>query len=151
MNKFVLAELSGRTLFEEALKMSGITDYEFTTRFSRVDVLFTAGTQEYCGEIKYRSYPSTTSFFEKEGCVLEKTKYDNMKALQDEYGYTPVYIHIFSDKVIAMYDLTDHNEPTWVEEEKKYGKTTMADKTKVRKVVTYLPLHSASNITKIRL
>ena len=72
MNRFQIAELKGRDLFEKALLGSGITDYEFTDgRYDRVDVFFTADTLAYCGEIKYRKYPSTQSFFQTEGVVLE--------------------------------------------------------------------------------
>lgn len=150
MNKFQMAEISGRTMFEKALKASGITNYEFTTHpYDRVDVFFTAGTQEYCGEIKYRNYPSTAHFFSSEGCLLEKHKYDDMKSIQDLSGYTPVYIHIFKDNVCAMFDLSDNDNPVWIEEVNKYERTTMGDRTKIRKAVTYLPIQSASNISKI--
>lgn len=151
MNKFQQAEVSGRTLFEKALKGSGITNYEFTQGdYDRVDVFFTAGTTPYCGELKFRTYPSTAKFFQTEGCMLEKHKYDDMKSIQHISGYTPMYIHIFSDNVCAMFDLSNHNDPNWIEET-KYEKTTMGDRTKIRKAVTYLPIQNASNISKIPL
>ena len=150
MNRFQIAELKGRDLFEKALLGSGITDYEFTDgRYDRVDVFFTADTLAYCGEIKYRKYPSTQSFFQTEGVVLEKNKYDDMMSLHHRSGYTPVYIHIFSDDICAMYDISNV-EPRWVEEE-RMGKTTMGDTTKIKKIVGYLPLDAASNVSKIPL
>lgn len=150
-NKFLMAEMSGRTLFEQALKNSGITEYTFTTNpYDRVDVFFTAGTTPYAGEIKFRSYPSTKEFFTTEGVVLEKHKYDDMKTIQHLSGYTPLYIHIFSDGVVALFDLSSGN-PTWIEEVNKYERTTMGDRTKIRKAVAYLPLPNASNVAKIPL
>lgn len=150
VNRFKLAEQSGRALFEKALQGSGITEYEFTKNmYDRVDVYFTAGTHQYCGEIKYRTYPSNTPFFQK-GVVLEKHKYDDMKSIQNTSGYTPMYIHIFSDNICALFDLTNY-EPTWVDEPNKFGRTTMGDTTKIRKAVCYIPLNQASNVSKIPL
>lgn len=148
--KFNNAEKSGRTLFEMALQASGITNYQFTNQFDKVDVFFTADTTPYCGEIKYRRYPSTQGFFSTDGVVLEKPKYDQLKNNQYASGYTPLYIHIFEDNVCALFDLTNFDSPNWVES-RAYGKTTMGDTTKVTKAVCYLPLNSASNITKIPL
>jgi hypothetical protein len=143
---FAACEWSGRTFFNDMMLSRGnANNIHFTpTRFDKVDVTWDYEGNLYVGEIKYRpNYASTASCIANEGAMLEKHKFEELKNYQNNSGYTPYYIMFFSDGVCALYDLTDI-EPEWVEEVNKYRKTTMGkDKSKITKVVTYLPLDKA--------
>ena len=141
MNKFTEAELVGREIWNEKLLRNGSSAITFTTNtYDSVDVMWEKYDTTYVGEIKYREkYSSSAKCIAEQGVMLEKTKYDALKYYQSASGFCPYYIHIFNDGKIYLYDLNDL-EPEWVEEENKFPRTTKGDKTKVKKVVTYLPL-----------
>lgn len=140
LDSFSEAEKLGRQIWEEKLIINQSTDITFTEdKFNPVDVRWHKNNIEYVGEIKLRSYASTSNLIENEGVLLEKYKYDALKSVQAREGRIPYYINIFKDNVIYLFDLS-YYDPIWIEEEDKFPKTTMGDNTKVTKVVTYLSL-----------
>lgn len=140
-DSFSEAEKLGRQIWEEKLIINQSTDITFTEdKYNPVDVRWRKNNIEYVGEIKLRSYASTSNLIENGGVLLEKYKYDALKSIQAREGRIPYYINIFKDNVIYLFDLTNYN-PIWIEEEYKFPKTTMGDNTKVTKVVTYLSLN----------
>ena len=140
-DSFSEAEKLGRQIWEEKLIINQSTDITFTEdKYNPVDVRWRKNNIEYVGEIKLRSYASTSNLIENGGVLLEKYKYDALKSIQAREGRIPHYINIFKDNVIYLFDLTNYN-PIWIEEEYKFPKTTMGDNTKVTKVVTYLSLN----------
>lgn len=139
-DSFSEAEKLGRQIWEEKLIINQSTDITFTEdKFNPVDVRWRKNNIEYVGEIKLRSYASTSNLIENGGVLLEKYKYDALKTIQAREGRIPYYINIFKDNVIYLFDLSNYN-PIWIEEEDKFPRTTMGDNTKVTKVVTYLSL-----------
>lgn len=139
-DEFGEAEKLGRQIWEEKLIINHSTDITFTEdKYNPVDVRWRKNNIEYVGEIKLRSYASTSNLIENGGVLLEKYKYDALKTIQAREGRIPYYINIFKDNVIYLFDLSNYN-PIWIEEEYKFPKTTMGDNTKVTKVVTYLSL-----------
>lgn len=144
MDKFSLAELSGRTIFNEKLIKNGSSGITFTeSKFDKVDVFWEKYDTKYVGEIKYRdNYPSSGLCVVAEGAVLEKTKYDELMKYKDLSGLTPYYIMIFNNNEMYLWDVGEMNEIEW-KIENRYPKTTKGSNTKkVAKVVTYLPLES---------
>lgn len=140
LDSFSEAENLGRQIWEEKLIINQSTDITFTKdKYNPVDVRWRKNNIEYVGEIKLRSYASTSNLIENGGVLLEKYKYDALKSIQAREGRIPYYINIFKDNVIYLFDLSNYN-PIWIEEEYKFPKTTMGDNTKVTKVVTYLSL-----------
>lgn len=139
-DSFSEAEKLGRQIWEEKLIINQSTDITFTEdKYNPVDVRWSKNNIEYVGEIKLRSYASTSNLIENGGVLLEKYKYDALKSIQAIEGRIPYYIHIFNDNTLYLFDLSNYN-PIWIEEEDKFPKTTMGDNTKVTKVVTYLSL-----------
>lgn len=139
-DSFSEAEKLGRQIWEKKLIINQSTDITFTEdKYNPVDVRWSKNNIEYVGEIKLRSYASTSNLIENGGVLLEKYKYDALKSIQAREGRIPYYINIFKDNVIYLFDLSNYS-PIWIEEEDKFPKTTMGDNTKVTKVVTYLSL-----------
>jgi len=144
MDNFSLAELSGRTIFNEKLIKNGSSRITFTeSKFDKVDVFWEKYDTKYVGEIKYRdNYPSSGLCVVSEGAVLEKTKYDELMKYKDLSGLTPYYIMIFNNNEMYLWDVGEMNEIEW-KIENRYPKTTKGSNTKkVAKVVAYLPLES---------
>ena len=144
MDKFSLAELSGRTIFNDKLIKNGSSGITFTeSKYDKVDVFWKKYDNKYVGEIKYRdNYPSSDICVVKEGAVLEKTKYDELMKYHKLSGLTPYYIMEFNDNVIYLWDLSKLDGIEW-KVDNRYPRTTKGSrKEKVAKVVTYLPLES---------
>lgn len=142
MDKFSLAELSGRTIFNEKLIKNNSSGITFTeNKLDKVDVFWEKYNTKYVGEIKYRdNYPSSDICVVKEGAVLEKTKYDELMKYHKLSGFTAYYITIFNDGVMYLWNIGELDEPEWKVED-KFPRTTKGSNTKkVSKVVTYLPL-----------
>ena len=142
MDKFSLAELSGRTIFNDKLIKNGSSGITFTeNRYDKVDVFWEKYDKKYVGELKYRdNYPSSGRCVVEEGAVLEKTKYDELMKYNDLSGLTPYYITIFNNNEMYLWDLSKLDGIEWKKEE-KFPRTTKGRNTKkVSKVVTYLPL-----------
>ena len=112
MDKFSLAELSGRTIFNEKLIKNGSSGITFTeSKFDKVDVFWEKYDKKYVGEIKYRdNYPSSGLCVVSEGAVLEKTKYDELMKYNKLSGMTPYYITIFNNKEMYLWDLSKVEE-----------------------------------------
>lgn len=144
MDNFSLAEMSGRTIFNEKLIKNGSSGITFTeSKFDKVDVFWEKYDTKYVGEIKYRdNYPSSGLCVVEEGAVLEKIKYDELMKYKDLSGLTPYYIMIFNNKEMYLWDVGEMNEIEW-KIENRYPRTTKGNNTKkVAKIVTYLPLES---------
>ena len=142
MDNFTLAELSGRTIFNDKLIKNGSSGITFTeSKYDKVDVFREKYDTKYVGEIKYRdNYPSSGICVVSEGAVLEKTKYDELMKYKDLSGLTPFYITIFNNNEMYLWDLSKFDELEWKKED-KFPRTTKGSNTKkVAKVVTYLPL-----------
>ena len=142
MDKFSLAELSGRTIFNDKLIKNGSSGITFTeSKYDKVDVFWEKYDTKYVGEIKYRdNYPSSGRCVVEEGAVLEKTKYDELMKYKDLSGLTPFYITIFNNNEMYLWDLSKFDELEWKNED-KFPRTTKGRNTKkVKKCVTYLPL-----------
>lgn len=149
MDNFSLAELSGRTIFNEKLIKNGSSGITFTeSKFDKVDVFWEKYDTKYVGEIKYRdNYPSSRLCVVSEGAVLEKTKYDELMKYKDLSGLTPYYIMIFNNNEMYLWDVGEMDEIEW-KIENRYPKTTKGSNTKkVAKIVTYLPLDSGHKCT----
>lgn len=144
MDNFTLAELSGRTIFNEKLVKNGSSGITFTeSKFDKVDVFWEKYDKKYVGEIKYRdNYPSSGLCVVEEGAVLEKIKYDELMKYKDLSGLTPYYIMIFNNNEMYLWDVSELKEIEF-KVENRYPKTTKgSNKEKVAKIVTYLPLES---------
>lgn len=144
MDNFSLAELSGRTIFNEKLIKNGSSGITFTeSKFDKVDVFWEKYDTKYVGEIKYRdNYPSSGLCVVSEGAVLEKTKYDELMKYKDLSGLTPYYIMIFNNNEMYLWDVGEMDEIEW-KIENKYPRTTKgSNKEKVAKIVAYLKLDS---------
>ena len=144
IDKFSLAELSGRTIFNEKLIKNGSSGITFTeSKFDKVDVFWEKYEEKYVGEIKYRdNYESNSHFIVSEGAVLEKTKYDELMKYYELSGLTPYYIMIFNNGVMYLWDVGEIKDIEW-KVEKRYPRTTKGSrKEKVAKIVCYLPLES---------
>lgn len=143
---FSEAEYSGRTFFQRVvLDSDKVTDYHFTpSRFDKVDVFWDTDTTQNVGEIKFRiGYNVDDKCISEGGAMLEKGKYDELKMYQNLSGLTPYYICLFKDGNGLIYNLTSLENVNWIDEKGKFPKTTMGDKTKVDKAVTYLPVNDA--------
>ena len=144
MDKFSLAELSGRTIFNDKLIKNGSSGITFTeSKYDKVDVFWEKYDKKYVGEIKYRdNYPSSGLCVVSEGAVIEKTKYDELMKYKDLSGLTPYYIMIFNNNEMYLWDVSEIKEIEW-KVENRYPRTTKGSrKEKVAKIVTYLPLES---------
>lgn len=144
MDKFSLAELSGRTIFNDKLIKNGSSGITFTeSKYDKVDVFWEKYDKKYVGELKYReNYPSSGRCVVEEGAVLEKTKYDELMKYHKLSGLTPYYIMEFNDNVMYLWDLSKLDGIEW-KVDNRYPRTTKGSrKEKVAKVVTYLPLES---------
>ena len=142
IDNFSLAELSGRTIFNDKLIKNGSSGITFTeSKFDKVDVFWDKYETKYVGEIKYRdNYKSNSSFVVEEGAVLEKTKYDELMKYYELSGLTPYYIMIFNNNEMYLWDVSKIKELEW-KVENRFPRTTKGSNTKkVAKVVTYLPL-----------
>lgn len=142
MDNFSLAELSGRTIFNEKLISNGSSGITFTeSKYDKVDVFWEKYENKYVGEIKYRdNYKSNSRCVVEDGVVLEKTKYDELMKYKDLSGLTAYYITIFNDGVMYLWDVSKLDGIEWKKED-KFPRTTKGSNTKkVAKVVTYLPL-----------
>lgn len=142
IDNFSLAELSGRTIFNEKLIKNGSSGITFTeSKFDKVDVFWEKYDTKYVGEIKYRdNYPSSGICVVSEGAVLEKTKYDELMKYKDLSGLTPYYIMIFNNGEMYLWDVCELKEIEW-KVENRFPRTTKGSNTKkVAKIVTYLPL-----------
>ena len=142
MDKFSLAELSGRTIFNEKLIKNGSSGITFTeNKFDKVDVFWEKYDTKYVGELKYRhNYPSSGRCVVEEGVLLEKTKYDELMKYYKLSGLTPYYITIFNNNEMYLWDVSELKELEW-KVENRFPRTTKGRNTKkVAKIVTYLPL-----------
>ena len=112
IDNFSLAELSGRTIFNEKLIKNNSSGITFTeNRYDKVDVFWEKYEKKYVGEIKYRdNYPSSGLCVVKEGAVLEKIKYDELMKYKDLSGLTPYYIMLFNDNVMYLWDVNELKE-----------------------------------------
>lgn len=149
MDKFSLAELSGRTIFNDKLIKNGSSGITFTeSKFDKVDVFWEKYDNKYVGEIKYRdNYQSSDICVVSEGAVLEKTKYDELMKYKDLSGLTPYYIMAFNNGVMYLWDVSEIKDIEW-KIENRYPRTTKGSrKEKVAKIVTYLPLESGIKCT----
>ena len=144
MDKFSLAELSGRTIFNDKLIKNGSSGITFTeSKYDKVDVFWEKYDTKYVGEIKYRdNYPSSGRCVVEDGAVVEKTKYDALMKYKDLSGLTPYYIMIFNNGELYLWNIGELDEPEWKVED-KFPRTTKGSNTKkVEKKVTYLKLDS---------
>ena len=144
IDKFSLAELSGRTIFNDKLIKNGSSGITFTeSKYDKVDVFWEKYDKKYVGEIKYHdNYPSSGLCVVSEGAVIEKTKYDELMKYKDLSGLTPYYIMIFNNNEMYLWDVSEIKEIEW-KVENRYPRTTKGSrKEKVAKIVTYLPLES---------
>lgn len=144
MDNFTLAELSGRTIFNEKLINNGSSGITLTeSKYDKVDVFWEKYDKKYVGEIKYRdNYTSSGRCVVEEGAILEKTKYDELMKYHNLSGLTPYYIMIFNNNEMYLWDLSKFDELEW-KIEKRFPKTTKGSNTKkVEKKVAYLPLES---------
>ena len=144
MDKFSLAELSGRTIFNEKLIKNGSSGITFTENiYDKVDVFWEKYEAKYVGELKYRdNYKSNSRCVVEEGVLLEKTKYDELMKYNKLSGFTAYYITIFNDGVMYLWNIGELDDIEWKKEE-KFPKTTKGRNTKkVSKIVAYLPLES---------
>lgn len=144
MDNFTVAEMSGRTIFNEKLIKNGSSGITFTeSKFDKVDVFWEKYDTKYVGEIKYRdNYPSSGLCVVSEGVLLEKTKYNELMKYNKLSGFTAYYITIFNDGVMYLWNIGELDELDW-KIENKFPKTTKgSNKEKVAKVVTYLKLDS---------
>lgn len=144
MDNFSLAELSGRTIFNDKLIKNGSSGITFTeSKYDKVDVFWEKYDTKYVGEIKYRdNYPSSGICVVEEGAILEKTKYDELMKYHNLSGLTPYYIMIFNNNEMYLWDISELNEIEF-KVEKRFPKTTKGRNTKkVEKKVAYLPLDS---------
>ena len=144
MDKFSIAELSGRTIFNDKLIKNNSSGITFTeSKFDKVDVFWEKYDTKYVGEIKYReNYPSSGRCIVEDGAVLEKTKYDALMEYHNLSGLTPYYIMEFNDNVMYLWDVSELKELEW-KIDNKYPRTTKgSNKKKVAKIVTYLKLDS---------
>lgn len=142
MDNFSLAELSGRTIFNEKLIKNGSSGITFTeSKYDKVDVFWEKYESKYVGEIKYRdNYPSSGRCVVEDGAVLEKTKYDALMEYHNLSGLTPFYIMEFNDGVMYLWDVSKLDGIEW-KKENKFPRTTKGSNTKkVSKTITYLPL-----------
>ena len=144
MDNFSLAELSGRTIFNEKLIKNSSSGITFTeSKYDKVDVFWEKYDTKYVGEIKYRdNYKSNSRFVVEEGVLLEKTKYDELMKYNKLSGFTAYYITIFNDGVMYLWNIGELDELEW-KVENRFPRTTKGSNTKkVEKVVAYLPLES---------
>lgn len=144
IDNFSLAELSGRTIFNDKLINNGSSGITFTeSKYDKVDVFWEKYDTKYVGEIKYRdNYPSSGLCVVSEGAVLEKTKYDELMKYNKLSGLTPYYIMIFNNNEMYLWDVSEIKEIEW-KVENRYPRTTKGSrKEKVAKIVTYLQLDS---------
>lgn len=142
IDNFSLAELSGRTIFNDKLIKNGSSGITFTeSKYDKVDVFWEKYDTKYVGELKYRdSYPSSGRCLVEEGAVLEKTKYDELMKYYELSGITPFYVMIFNNNEMYLWDVSKLKEIEF-KVEKRFPKTTKGSNTKkVAKKVAYLPL-----------
>ena len=142
MDNFSLAELSGRTIFNDKLIKNGSSGITFTeNKLDKTDVFWEKYDTKYVGEIKYRdNYKSNSRCVVEDGVLLEKTKYDELMKYHKLSGFTAYYITIFNDGVMYLWNIGELDELEW-KVENRFPMTTKGSNTKkVAKVVTYLPL-----------
>lgn len=149
LNEFIKsfedAERFGRMIFSTIMMSSGC-NFNYTEQYDKVDVYWDYDGVENVGELKYRhNYDSTGHCIVDEGVLLEKGKYDELKEIQKNTGKIPWYVMIFQDNTILLFNLEKLNDVKWIEEE-RFPKTTMGDRSKIKKLVTYLPVEMAETV-----
>lgn len=144
MDKFSLAELSGRTIFNEKLIKNGSSGITLTeSKYDKVDIFWEKYEAKYVGEIKYRdNYPSSGRCVVEEGAIIEKTKYDELMKYHNLSGLTPYYIMIFNNNEMYLWNISELKELEWKIEHRFPRTTKGSNKEKVEKKVAYLPLDS---------
>lgn len=149
---FAECERLGRLVFSQLLLTSGATEIDFTkNEYDSVDVYWTYDNIKSVGELKYRqNYNSDDAVITREGVMLEKWKYDELKSRSLREGNEPYYVMMFKDCVAYSFNLKDY-VPKWVEEKDRFPATTCGDRKKKTKVVTYIPLEYAKDIIRYNL
>ena len=142
MDNFSLAELCGRTIFNDKLIKNGSSGITFTENiYDKTDVFWEKYEEKYVGEIKYRdNYKSNSRCVVEEGVLLEKTKYDELMKYHNLSGLTPYYITIFNNNEMYLWDVSKLDGIEWKKEYKLPKTTKGKNNKKVAKEVTYLPL-----------
>lgn len=155
MNQFEANELKGREQFKTFAesKHPNIYSIQFKSdNYSRTDVLYWSGSGQNWSvtnsEIKTREYNHNKIFYgNAEPCwLLEKTKYDELKALEKKEFTNSTYINIFPDGKMVIWDLTNTIINEWSD---KMLWETNEKKRKIKKQVAYLKLSEASHIFNI--
>lgn len=139
---FSKAEQLGRNIWNEKLIENHSENIYFTPyAYDEKDVFWEKGDNKYVGEIKFRYYGKDQKFFHTEGFLLEKTKYDELKRLQEK-GYIPFYINILKDGNIFLFNLTNFVVDKW--DERLLPKDSQnIHSPKIKKKVTYLNFDDA--------
>jgi hypothetical protein len=151
MNQFELNELKGREQFKTfaETKLKDVHYILFAKeQYSRTDLTYWSGWTITNSEIKTRDYNHNKIFFgnSEPEWLLEKSKYDELKALSKKDHSNSTYINIFPDNKIVIWDLTNTEINDW--KETWYWETN-EKKRKVKKQVAYLKLSEASHIFNI--
>lgn len=137
MNEFQKYETKGRIIFEDFLKQAKITDWRPTTnQYDFVDGYFTIKGKQVVVEIKTRD----VKYAQYSSHLIQIDKYMNLtKAKTDNKCSNALYVNIFGDNIIYIYDLKYINASNCRLVEKYVNKTTAIDKGKKNKQFYEIP------------
>lgn len=148
-------EKEGRDLTASLLKRGNFT-FSFTNNFNKdednhVDCFAEKDKRKYVIEIKRRYGTYTlnyliTSYFTKDGLILEKTKYDSLKEYSRK-GYIPYFFVWTSDDKLIYFNLNKINDVEF-----KLGDVRRDNYTEgnpmTKKLITFIPWSLAENFKR---
>lgn len=141
-NLFNKMEQKGRDIFKNwcdndiRCKLNKFSTNEFT----KWDVSFLIDDNKMVGEIKYRLY-NHNAF---DTWIIQKDKYEFLINMAETLNVIPIYINIFEDSTILMWDLNSMEDI--VIKEESYNKTFCGDSRNVQKEVIHLSINKAKKI-----
>lgn len=147
MNNFTLKEIEGRTIFKEFLdQVKNAKNWNPTKgEFDYVDGFFELGDKKIVVEIKTRDikYSNYASH------LIQIDKFMNLtKAKLDNNCKTGIYVNIFGNNLIYLYDIKDINNNNCMLVNKYVNRTTAIDKGKTYKLFYDIPVRYAQIFKK---
>lgn len=104
---------------------------------SRLDIFATAYTNDdrvlktYAFELKERRDKYVSDYYgkdgDREGWIYERDKDNELFAAYENSGYTPIYVNLYPDGVIRIWDMSKYPEEYVLASEKTYSRHTVDD------------------------
>lgn len=141
-------EIIKKYICENYLHITNPDYIQLTETNNRVDIYFTATTINnkevaYVGEIKERKYPLSNPDNKVTYWMLQ---FDKLEELKKNKEHRPLYINIFSNNIILVWDLNKLDFSKIEKKEMELNKTTLENTGKKIKIYYDLPSDQATLI-----